>query len=120
MSSHKFWEGLFDTVDIGFVLNLYKHQLSSPSKILMTCIVPQGISNTKYDLLLLKENKLKNALLEYGAAIEFFHIQGRNVFEVFKAVKGIKLRIQPFTQKFIWAKNYYNSFISVLIKLNIS
>lgn len=119
MTSHKFWEGLYDTVDVGFVINLFKHQLANYSTLIMTTIVPHHISKTKFDELIFKEEELKKALLPYGASVEFFHIQGRTLSTVLNAVKEINSRMSQYAQKFIWAKNYFNCFIGVLVKRQI-
>lgn len=116
MSSHKFWEGLYDTVDIGFLNNLYKYRICSYSTILMTSIVPRHISKSKYDELFAKQEKLKHALTSYGVEIEFLQVQGRTLISVFSAAKEIRSRISKYGQNFIWAKNYFNCFIGVFIK----
>lgn len=120
MSSHKFWEGLYDTVDIGFVINLFKHQLANYSVLLMTTIVPPQISKTKYDELIRKEDELKLTLLPFGVTIEFFHIAGRTLPGVFNTLKEIRSRISPYNQTVIWSKNYFNCFIGVLVKRKVA
>ena len=116
MSSHKFWEGLYDAVDIGFIKNLFTNDICTDSTVFLTTIVPPQISKTKFDELILKEEKLKNDLLPYGAVIEFFHVKGRTLFAVFSAAKEIRARISQYEHKFIWAKNYFNCFIGVMVK----
>ncbi len=116
MCSHNFWEGLYDTVDIGLISNLFAHHICTESTVLMTTIVPQRISKTKFDELIRKEEKLKSVLLPYGTSIEFLHIPGRTLTAVFRALREIRSRISPYEKKFIWAKNYFNCFISVLVK----
>lgn len=119
MSSHKFWEGLYDAVDIGFIQNLFEHHIYTNSTVLMTTIVPRQISETKYDELISKEEKLRSALLPYGATIKFFHIKGRTLSGVLNALNEIRSRIKQYDQKFIWSKNYFNCFIGVLVKRQI-
>ncbi len=116
MTSSKFWEGLFDTMDIGFINNLFRYQLANYSAVIMTTIVPRHVSDSKFNELTIKEEKLKLALLPYRVEIEFLHIQGRTITGVFHAFKEIRSRIRQYDQKFIWAKNYFNGFIGVLLK----
>lgn len=119
MTSSKFWEGLFDTMDIGFVKSLLEHQLANFSTIIMTSIVPRHISEMKLNQLLSKEGKLKQVFCHYNTEIEFLHIQGRTLSGAFNASKELRSRLLPYKEKFIWAKNYFNSFIGVLLKKRV-
>ena len=113
---HNFWEGLFETVNIMFIKSLFAHQIVGHSNVLMTTIVPKKVSKEKYDDLVDKEQKLKQFLLIYDVAIDFFHIRGRTLIGLFNASQEILRLTSKYEDRFIWAANYFNCFIGVLIK----
>ena len=116
MGGHNFWEGLFDTVNIGFIRNLFQYRLANYSELLLTTIVPPGVSEDKYVMLEEKEEKLRKLLVKFGVRINFYHIQGRTVKGLLTAVKEIQSLTKKHDHRFIWANNYFNCAIGVLIK----
>lgn len=117
MSSHKFWEGLYDTVDIGFIRNLFDHCLvTDKPDVLMTTIIPANIAQTKLYELAEKQGKLKEFLLNYGVEIQFLKIRDRTIFGFISGVNEIQQLAKGYNRRFIWAKNYFNGFMGVLLK----
>ncbi|MBG7609754.1 MAG: hypothetical protein IZT55_02690, partial [Anaerolineae bacterium] len=83
----------------------------------MTTIIPCHISEDKCQILLSKEEALKEILLDQGVNIEFLHIQGRTLRGLFLALREIRKVAQEYDQKFIWSHNYFNCFIGAMIKI---
>jgi glycosyltransferase involved in cell wall biosynthesis len=117
LGGHNFWDGLFDTVNIRFVRNLFEFKMVDISNVLMTTIIPRHISEEKNQILISKEEALKNILLDHGVNVEYLHIQGRTLRGLFLALREIRKAALNFDQKFIWAHNYFNCFIGVFIKI---
>lgn len=116
LGGHNFWEGLYDTVNISFIQNLVDHQLIEHTDVLMTTIIPKGTPQDKIALVNSKAEKLSSVLQKSHTNISYYHIQGRNIRAAIKAAKDIHAMIRTYDQKFIWAQNYFNTLIGVLIK----
>jgi glycosyltransferase involved in cell wall biosynthesis len=113
---HNFWEGLFDHANVGFLTNLYKYNLVDFPNVLMTIITPKNLSKGKLELLANKEEELRTLLISYGATITFYHIQGRTIRGVIKAIESIYQSTRSYDKRFIWAQNYFNCFIGTQVK----
>ncbi|RJP85049.1 MAG: hypothetical protein C4518_16935 [Desulfobacteraceae bacterium] len=111
-----FWEGLFDNVNIKFINNLLAFHLADFSCVLMTIITPDRLSDDKAELLREKEEQIKKLAAEYGIAVEFCHIRGRTITGLLSVLKEIRKKTMLFEKRFVWASNYFNCFLGVLIK----
>ncbi len=116
LGAHNFWEGLFDTVNIGFIRNLIEFKIIDHADILMTTIVPHGVSQDILAELTKKEEQLKRFSQNNGIQIHYYHIHGRTINGLFTASREIRQIIQKYDRRFIWAQNYFNTLIGVLIK----
>ena len=116
LGAHNFWEGLFDTVNISFIRNLIEYQILHHTDILMTSIVPDGTSKELLAKLLVKEEQLRRFVHNSSNRIQYHHIQGRTIKGLFTASKEIGQIVHKYDRRFIWAQNYFNTLIGVLIK----
>jgi len=119
LGGHNFWEGLFDTVNLSFVETLVKYKIIDCSNILVTTIIPKKIPNGKAPLLKQKEDLLRNKLRDHGININFYHIPGRTLKGLRHAARTINDIASKFDETFIWAKNYFNCLIGILLKKKI-
>jgi len=116
LGAHNFWEGLFDTVNIGFIRNLIEFKIIHHTDILMTTIIPNGVSQKRLIELAEKEEKLKIFAKDHNNQVHYYHIQGRTISGLLSASKELRQFIQNYDHRFIWAQNYFNTLIGVLIK----
>lgn len=117
MASHKFWEGLFDTVDIQFIRLLVTQHVVHQTDILMTVIIPRNASIKAREQLREKELRLTEYLQDRGVQIDFIHINGRTLNGLIAAFNEIAAYFKLYEKRFIWARNYFNCLIGVLIKM---
>ena len=119
LGGHNFWEGLFDTVNVRFIRNLFEFELTNISNVLMTTIIPKNTSAERYKILTKKEESLARILDEYGVSVEFFHIRGRTIGGLLNASKEICQIVMDYDKRLIWAKNYFNCFIGGRVKKEV-
>jgi glycosyltransferase involved in cell wall biosynthesis len=119
MGGHNFWEGLYDTVNIAFILNLLNAGLIHSYDLLMTTVVDEGLPEDKLNILEQKENALRKKLEENGIRIAFYQIPGRTIRGIKQASEEIKKIISPYQHRFIWAQNYFNGYIGQILKKSI-
>lgn len=116
LCSHKFWEGLFDTVDLTFIRNLFLDGLVTDTDIVMSILVPRNVLFQKKNELVEKEENLRTYLQRYGAAINFIHLPGRSFKGIFAALTKIGHLSRNYHRRLLWANNYFNCFIAVMYK----
>lgn len=116
LCSHRFWLGLFETADLSYIRNLFIHQIVQDTDVLMTIFVPEGVAGQKIDKLSKKEEALREFLKGYGADVTFLHLRGRKITDILNTPARIHQLTQNYRNRLIWAKNYFNCFIGVLIK----
>jgi len=116
MGSHTFRSALYETVDITFIRNLFEYRLVDHSDILVTSIFPKRIPEEKYREITEKEDNLRKLAQNNGIEIQFYHIKSRTIKDVINASKDINRIATNYDDRFIWAMNYFNCFIGVLIK----
>jgi len=111
-----FWEGLFDNCNIKFISNLFEYSVADFSQMLMTIITPKQLSNDEYKILIKKEGQIKMLALDHGLDIEFYHIEKRTIRSMLRASKEIRKKTVLYAKRFIWASNYFNCFLGILLK----
>ena len=116
LGAHNFWEGLYDTVNIGFIRCLIDFKIIHDVDILMTTIIPDGVSQKRLKELAGKEEQLQSFAQNHSCQMHYYHIQGRTIKGLLSASREISQFIQKYDRRFIWAQNYFNTLIGVLIK----
>lgn len=116
MCSHRFWLGLFDTVDLTFIRNLFVHKVIEKVDVLMTVFVPPNTSKLRLHELSAKEEQMSELASSYGARISFLHLRGRSLRTLLDTPARINCETKGYGKRFIWAKNYFNCFMGVISK----
>jgi glycosyltransferase involved in cell wall biosynthesis len=111
-----FWEGLFVTGNIKFLRTIMEFQVAKFDRILMSIIIPQPMPPEKIGILKEREDQLQKLAHQHGVRIEFCHIKGRGIRGIIDALKDITAKTSCDDQRLIWASNYFNCFLGVLIK----
>ncbi len=111
-----FWEGLFDNINTAFLRNLFRFRPAFFPRIIMTIILPVSMNPKQAGILAAKEHHLSEMAHKNGSAIEFVHIRGRTLLGMIGAFSEIAQKAAPFNRRFIWAHNYFNCFLGLLIR----
>jgi glycosyltransferase involved in cell wall biosynthesis len=119
LAGFNFWEGLFDNLNVKFIRNLLSLKIPHLRYILMTIILPHHLSREKSAILKEKKELLKKIAFEHGTVIEFCHIRNRTLTGLFSAFKEIRKKTFFYQKRFIWASNYFNCFLGILIKVSL-
>jgi len=115
MTSHAFWGGIFDNVDMTLLKSMLSEQLTSSSDILITTIYPDGFSQERMDILKEKQSTISKLVGNSGAKILYFQINDRNLISLDKAVRNLSKLLGNYEICFIWAMNYFNCAIAAMI-----
>jgi hypothetical protein len=116
LASLNFWEGLFDNVNIKFLRIILGFKPAEFKCLLMTIIIPNRLTDDRIDILKNKEEQIRRIADENGVGIEFCYIRGRKSKELLCAFKEIRQKTLFCNKRFIWAANYFNCFLGVLLK----
>jgi len=116
LGGNNFLEGLFDTNNIKFIRNFFDLKLSNFSHVLMTIITPRRLSSEQQKVLSAREEQLKKIAYSNMATIDFCHIYGRTPQSIINASKEIAKKTKFFQKRYIWAQNYFNCILGVLLK----
>lgn len=119
LAGSNFWEGLFDTVNYRFLKNLFQFRLATVSAVLMSVIRPPSLSLKKQCILAEKEARLKRLGRRHGVTVAFYHVHGRTLTNLVTASSRIAELAGRFDRRLIWAHNYYNCFLGVLVKARL-
>lgn len=111
-----FWEGLFDTVNIKFLRILLGFEPEEFRRVLMTIITPERLTDERRKLLEKKEEQIRKIAHEQGVRMEICHVRGRTNQGLFGAFKEIRRKTFFYKKRFIWASNYFNGFLGVMLK----
>ncbi len=120
LGGHNFWEGLFDTNNIKFIRNLFELKLADFSHVLIGIIIPKQLSDDRQKILRQSEDQLKKIVHHYGATIDFCHISGRTPGSLLNASREIIQKTESYEKQYIWAHNYYNCFLGILVKKQLT
>lgn len=116
LASLNFWEGLFDNINIKFLKIILGFKQAELKCILMTIITPNRLTCDRIDILKKKEEQIRKIANENDVGIEFCYIRGRTSKELLSAFKNIRRRTHFYKKRFIWAANYFNCFLGVMLK----
>jgi len=116
LAALNFWEGLFETVNIRLVTNIFQFKFIETSQILMTIILPRRMDEEKRVQLKQREEQLIRIATQYGKQIEFLHIRSRTLSELRRVSRKIIEKTASYDHRIIWGANYYNCFLGVLIQ----
>jgi len=119
MASHDFREGLFDSVDSQFILDLCARRIVADTDLLMTIILPRNFNAADQELLDRKESDLKRAIAQFEVNIEFFHIPGRTINGLKAARQKLLHESTRYSRMFVWARNYFNTYAGAHVKKHI-
>jgi glycosyltransferase involved in cell wall biosynthesis len=114
-----FWEGLFDNGNIKFIRNILSSQIMNFTRMFMTIIIPERMTDDKARVLNEKEEQIRKLADGYGVRIEFCHIRGRTIWGIYETFIKIFKETKVYQRKFIWASNYFNCLLGTLLKLRM-
>jgi len=112
-------KGVFDSHNIKFLENMYKHDVIKHKLVLLTFICNEELSNSEQKKLEVKKKLMCQIAEKYKFQLDFYQVKGRTIKDLFVSSNEIFDFIleKGATKVTIWSHNYLKTFMALKGKI---
>ena len=113
LGCHDVEKGVFDSHNIKFLENLYKHKVSDIKNVVKVIIIRKEISEESIAEKITKLIEISN---QYEFNLKIVRMNGRSLSALISVYKELMIILKDYEHKLVWAQNYLLGFLGVLLK----